>query len=132
MTMTKTPKKPMTPPKKRPKTKKLASTQAAAAVPVSAPVKAFEPPPPEKPPRVRRVAQRRYRPMITKAFRMFEDDIDEVEALLQGPLYRGRENASQWMRKAFANQLAEDKQQEWELLKDKRQQQRQTPELADA
>lgn len=131
--MTKTPKKPMTQAKKRPKAPKQAATQAPTTVAGSERPKTFAPPPPpEKPPRVRRVAQRRYRPMITKAVRMFEDDIDEVEGLLQGPLYRGRENVSQWMRKAFTNQLAEDKQQERELLEEKRQQQRQATELADA
>jgi hypothetical protein len=119
--------------KKRPKAKNQAVAQAPTVVAGSERPKTFAPPPPpEKPPRIRRVAKRQYRPMITTAFRMFDDDRDDLENLLQGPLYRGRENASQWMRKAFLNQMAEDRQQERELLKEKRQQQRQTPELADA
>jgi hypothetical protein len=123
----------MTQPKKRPKAKKQAATQATAAVAGSERPKNFAPPPPpEKPPRVRRVAQRKHRPMVTTAFRMFEDDLDEIEALLQGPRYRGREDRSKWMRKALANQLTEERKEADRELREYERKQRKEPAHADA
>jgi hypothetical protein len=69
--------------------------------------------------------------MVTTAFRMFEDDLAEIEALLQGPRYRGREDRSKWMRKALANQLSEERQADRELREYERQQ-RKEPAHADA